>query len=167
MLDDDVMLNTSSWMGRRNSILFSYNGFQSNPPPTKEMMDHFREVCTEKERQWAGCPPEALEKMRTRDPTEAMKEYGAYWEEADANKDGALDEEEWLVFMKFLFESSVKNYGWAAPRDDAFLREVYAVCVAFTPNEKGVTHESMLPYQLCAQAVRNEQRAAAAKKEAE
>ena len=128
------------------------------------MMAHFKDLCTEKERQWAGCPPEAIAKMRSQDEEKVKKEYAGFWVEADANKDGALNVEEWMVFMRLLHEFSEKNYGWAAPMDEVFLKKVHAAIVEFTPNENGVTQEAMLPFRLCAQAIRVELAKAAAAK---
>ena len=124
---------------------------------TQQELDHFRAFCEEKENELLGeCPPEAKAKMASQNKEEAMAQAWKIWDECDANKDGALNLQEWLTYTKTLCEVSLANYGWTAAYDEELMRKGYEVIASYTPDERGVTRDALTPYMKCIAVVRAE-----------
>ena len=123
---------------------------------TEEMVSHFREFCEAKETPYKKCPPEARQKMEDVDVPMITAKYNAIWDKADANGDGCLNETEWLVYTKMMYETSLEVYGWAPEFDEDLMKKGYHVITSFTPDERGISRASMIPYQLSAKKIRKE-----------
>ena len=100
--------------------------FAFNMQATEEEMEHFREVAEMKEIPFNACPPESRTKMnRVSKPgseallQEVMARYQKCWEDADLNEDGFLNEAEWCVYNKLIYEASGEFYGWTPGYDEA------------------------------------------------
>lgn len=143
--------------------------------PTDEEMSHFRAFCEAKETPFNACPPEIRTKMNrvsvpgnTVSPTmeEVKSRYATLWDEADANKDGYLNEAEWLVYSKLMLEVARELYGWAPDWDEAYeaaMKQGYQAMTSFTPHdEKGVGQgdPAMTAYMKVVYTVRREYEAA-------
>jgi len=127
--------------------------------PTPEMMEHFKELAMRKENSFLACPEEA--RLKRKEVIEQAKEtfpteFDAVWKEHDLNKDGGLNESEWIEFSKVMFHSGEKIYGWEVPFDEDLVTKVYHAIVTFTPHDSGVTREGIIPWLVVSEAVRKE-----------
>ena len=123
---------------------------------TEEMVNHFREFCEAKETPYKKCPPEARQKMETVDVPMITAKYDALWKKADANGDGFLNEQEFVTNAKWMHETAMEVYGWAPEFDPDLMKKGYKAISSYTPDERGVSKEAMIPYMLCAKKIRRE-----------
>ena len=123
---------------------------------TEEMVNHFREFCEAKETPYKKCPADARQKMETVDVPMITAKYNALWQQADANGDGFLNEAEWISYNQMMHQTALEVYGWAAQFDEDLMKKGYKAISSYTPDERGISREAMIPYMLCAKKIRKE-----------
>ena len=65
------------------------------------------------------------------------------FKEADANKDGVLNEKEYKVFRQKDFEWTQETHGIALELDEEVFNQEYELMNKITPDKKGISEEDL------------------------
>jgi len=123
--------------------------------PSHKMIAHFYQFIEQDSYDISKeAPAEWLEEWNAMDVKDQVLQFTKMWKQADANRDGGLNEDEYCAFMRlenqFLFEQT----GWSHPMGDDYSRLTYKMITSYFPDPTGVTRDSQLKFQKCCSFVR-------------